>query len=41
MRGEGADGPVVAMKPGNTGGARGPDNRAEGSGQPERGGADG
>lgn len=33
MRGEGADGPVVAMKPGNAGGAKGPDDLAEGIGQ--------
>ena len=29
MRGEGADGPVVAMKPGNAGGAKGPAGPAE------------
>jgi hypothetical protein len=39
MRGEGADGLVVAMKPGNAGGARGPDSLAEGAGQPAMGGA--
>jgi len=39
MRGEGADGLVVAMKPGNAGGAREPDDLAEGMGQPEMGGA--
>jgi hypothetical protein len=39
MRGEGADGPVVAMKPGNAGGARGPDSLAEDVGQPAMGGA--
>ncbi len=39
MRGEGADGLVVARKPGNAGGARGPDDLAEGGGQPEMGGA--
>jgi hypothetical protein len=39
MRGEGADGPVVAMKPGNAGGARGPDSPANGVGQPAMGGA--
>ena len=39
MRGEGADGLVVALKPGNAGGAKGPDDLAEGSGQPEMGGA--
>src|SRR5207245_11620581 len=30
MRGEGADGLVVAKKPGNAGGAKRPDDRAEG-----------
>lgn len=30
MRGEGADGLVVAMKPDNTGGVKGPDDLAEG-----------
>jgi hypothetical protein len=39
MRGEGADGLVVAMKPGNSGGAKGLDDLAEGVGQPEMGGA--
>jgi len=39
MRGEGADGLVVAMKPGNAGGARGPDSLAEDAGQPAMGGA--
>jgi hypothetical protein len=39
MRGEGADGLVVAEKPGNAGGAREPDDLAEGMGQPEMGGA--
>ena len=39
MRGEGADGLVVAMKPGNSGGAKGPDDLVEGGGQPEMGGA--
>jgi len=39
MRGEGADGLVVAMKPGNAGGARGPNELAKGVGQPEMGGA--
>jgi len=39
MRGEGADGPVVAKKPGNAGGARGPDSPVLGTGQPARGGA--
>lgn len=38
MRGEGADGLVVAMKPGNAGGAKGPDGLAEGTGQPAMGG---
>ena len=37
MRGEGADGLVVAVKPGNPGGAKGPDDLAEGAGQPEIG----
>jgi len=41
MRGGGTDGLVVATKPGNTGGAKGSDNRAEATGQPARGGADG
>jgi hypothetical protein len=41
MRGRGTDGLVIATKPGNAGGAKGSDNRAEGIGQPERGGADG
>jgi hypothetical protein len=39
MRGEGADGPVVAGKPGNAGGAKGSDDLAKGQGQPARGGA--
>ena len=39
MRGEGADGLVVVVKPGNAGGAKGPDDLAEGVGQPEMGGA--
>jgi hypothetical protein len=39
MRGEGADGLVVAMKPGNAGGARGPNESAEDIGQPVMGGA--
>jgi hypothetical protein len=38
MRGTGADGLVVAKKPGNAGGAREPDDLAEGIGQPVRGG---
>ena len=40
MRGGGADELVVAMKPGNAGGAKGLADLAEGSGQPARGGAD-
>jgi hypothetical protein len=39
MRGEGADGLVVAMKPGNAGGAREPNESAEGISQPAMGGA--
>ena len=39
MRGEGADGLVVAKKPGNAGRAKEPDNPAEGVGQPAMGGA--
>ena len=39
MRGEGTDGLVVAMRSGNTGGAKEPDDLAEGAGQPARGGA--
>ena len=39
MRGGGADRPVVVMKPGNAGGAKGPDDLAEGTGQPAMGGA--
>ena len=38
MRGEGADGLVVARKPGNAGGARGPSELAKGIGQPVMGG---
>ena len=38
MRGEGADGLVVAMKPGNAGGAKESDDLAEGIGQPAMGG---
>jgi hypothetical protein len=34
MRGEGTDGLVVAAKPGNAGGAKEPDERANGLGQP-------
>lgn len=41
MRGEGADRPVVAMKPGNAGGARGPACPALAVGQPVRGGTRG
>jgi hypothetical protein len=41
MRGEGADGLVVAMKPGNAGGAKGPNSPAKGAGQPVMGGAGG
>jgi hypothetical protein len=39
MRGEGTDGLVEAMKPGNAGGAKGPDTSALGTGQPAMGGA--
>jgi hypothetical protein len=39
MRGGGADRPVVVMKPGNAGGAKGLDDLAEGEGQPAMGGA--
>lgn len=39
MRGEGTDGLVVAMKPGNAGGATGPNFLADGTGQPVMGGA--
>jgi len=38
-RGTGADGLVVAKKPGNAGGAKEPDDPAGGVGQPARGGA--
>jgi hypothetical protein len=38
-RGEGADGLEVAGKPGNAGGAKGPNELAEGVGQPAMGGA--
>ena len=38
MRGEGTDGLVVVMKPGNAGGAKGPDTSVLGTGQPEMGG---
>ena len=39
MRGEGTDGLVVARKPGNAGGAKGPDLLALGTGQLAMGGA--
>ena len=39
MRGAGTDGPVVVMKPGNAGGAKGPGTPAKDFGQLERGGA--
>jgi hypothetical protein len=39
MRGEGADGSVVAKKPSNAGRAKGPDDLAEDAGQPAMGGA--
>ena len=39
MRGAGTDGFAVAMKPGNAGGAKEPDNLAKGVGQPSMGGA--
>jgi hypothetical protein len=39
MRGEGTDGLVRAMKPGNSGGAKGPDTSVLGAGQPAMGGA--
>jgi hypothetical protein len=38
MRGGGTDGLVVVKKLGNAGGAKGPDDPAEGMGQPARGG---
>jgi hypothetical protein len=38
-RGTGADGLGVAMKPGNAGRAKGPDDLAEEAGQPAMGGA--
>ena len=37
-RGTGTDGLVVATKPGNAGGAKEPDDPADGVGQPARGG---
>ena len=39
MRGEGTDGLVVVVKPGNAGGAREPNSLAMGAGQPAMGGA--
>jgi len=39
MRGEGADGLAVVMKPGNAGRAKEPDDSAEDPGQPAMGGA--
>ena len=39
MRGEGADGPVVATKAGNAGGAKGLSDPPSGMGQPATGGA--
>lgn len=39
MRGTGTDGPVVAMNPGNAGGAKGPDTLASGTDQPATGGS--
>ncbi len=39
MRSEGTDGFVVAVKPGNAGGAKEPGDLAEGAGQPAMGGA--
>jgi hypothetical protein len=39
MRGAGADGLVVVEKPGNAGGAKGPDDLAKGTSQPVMGGA--
>lgn len=39
MRNAGADWPVVVTKPGNAGGAKGPDRPVSGAGQPVRGGA--
>ena len=39
MRVDGTDGLVVAMKPGNAWGAKGPDTPAAGRGQPAKGGA--
>ena len=39
MRGTGTDGPVLATKPGNAGGAKGSNTPAEDADQPVRGGA--
>jgi hypothetical protein len=39
MRGPGADQPVVVMKPGNAGGAKGLNCSVEGGGQLEAGGS--
>ena len=39
MQGPGADGLVVARKPGNAGGAKEPDDLAEDASQPAMGGA--
>jgi hypothetical protein len=39
MRGGGTDRPVVVVKPGNAGGAKGPDDLANGASQPAMGGA--
>lgn len=39
MRGKGTDGLVIAMKPGNAGGAKGSGTLAEDAGQPAMGGA--
>jgi len=39
MRGKGTDGLVIAPKPGNAGGAKGPDDLAEDTSQPAMGGA--
>jgi len=41
MRGEGADGLVVAMKPANAAGAKRPDDPAKETGQPAMGGGGG
>jgi hypothetical protein len=41
MRGGGTDRPVVVMKPGNAGGAKGSACPALGAGQPAKGGARG